>query len=102
LNKNNRLIAILEEIIVEIITGATIAEGDNEPYCASSPIMENGMSWMLDVLITINSIISNVITSFSSDNDCRSFMAFIPSGVAALPTPNRFARKFRVMDVIDG
>jgi hypothetical protein len=29
-------------------------------------------------------------------------MAFMPSGVAALPSPKRLARKLRVMDDMDG
>jgi len=57
---------------------------------------------MLAVLRTMKSIISKDSESLSLFSVCRSCMALMPMGVAALPRPKKFASRFRLMDVIAG
>jgi hypothetical protein len=90
------------ERIVAKKVGKTTHVGFCEPKSARIPITVKGINWILAVLMTMKSIISEVIFSDSLFKDCRSCMAWIPRGVAAFPKPKRLARKFKVMEAIEG
>jgi len=58
---------------------------------------EGGTSCTLEVLSASSITMSSLAFSSDGFSSCRSSMALIPSGVAALPSPNTFASRLRLM-----
>jgi hypothetical protein len=76
---------------------AVISEGAEDPASLLIAITVAGMSWIADVFKTRNIHIASEAVSFLAFTFCNSSMAFIPSGVAALPSPMKFAARFITM-----
>ena len=80
-----------------IQTARIISPGFFELYVSLSAIKVAGISCTDAVLITANIHISSDATSLSGVHLSSSFIAFMPSGVAAFPIPKRFATMFITM-----
>ena len=68
-----------------------IAVGDTAPAAASTPIIVAGMSCTPDVVMAMNVTCALLAESLSVLSVCRSSMALMPSGVAALFRPSTLA-----------
>ena len=80
-------------ITVAIVAGAKKSAGLTEPWVARNPITVVGSSCRLVADITVSIIMfCDALVPPSS----ISFIAFIAMGVAALPSPKRFAAMFMV------
>ena len=90
-------------------TAGRISIGLAEPFLRRSAATVVGISWREAVFITTNktmlSFADDVVfvlclgccTCFRSCSSSNSFIAAIPKGVEALPSPSRFAVRFRTM-----
>ena len=90
------------EQLVAIRMGMNTAAGSLAPNWARYSRMVTGNRVTAEVLSTRNRICASLATRGSGFRVCRSFMALMPSGVAALSRPRMFADRFRVMDEIAG
>lgn len=77
--------------MVAINVGPTISVGEAESYFIRIAMTVVGMIVKLEVLIARNVIIDLLAESLPPFSFFSCSMAFIPSGVAALPRPNIFA-----------
>ncbi|MNY32158.1 hypothetical protein D3C86_1663580 [compost metagenome] len=73
-----------------------------EPNLERSANTLTGMIVKPAVFNARNIICAFEAVSFSGFNSCISFMAFKPSGVAALSSPSMFALKFIIIDPTAG
>lgn len=74
-----------------------MSSGAAEPACMRSIAVVAGMSWIEAVLTTTNIAISFVAAPSARCSLAISHIARMPSGVAALPRPRKFAMRFMVM-----
>ena len=74
--------------------GMNTSVGFAAPCCARYTIIEMGISVSPLVLSTKNIIIAFVARSLFGFSSCNPSIAFSPSGVAALSSPNIFAERF--------
>ena len=82
--------------------GMNTAAGSLAPSWARYSRMVTGNRVTAEVLSTRNRIWALLATWGSGLRLCRSFMALIPSGVAALSRPRILADRFRVIEEIAG
>ena len=75
-----------------------ISVGFAAPCTARKVITEIGITVSPEVFKTRNMICASEARSFSGLSSCNSFIAFNPSGVAALSKPNMFAEKFIMIE----
>src|SRR5690606_17821014 len=90
------------EINVPISAGINISVGFSAPAAIRSAMTDVGISVIPAVLSTRNMIWAFVAVFLSSFSFCNSFMAFSPTGVAALSRPSIFAEKFMMMEPFAG
>ena len=90
------------EQLVAIRMGINTAAGSGAPSCARYSRMVTGKRVTAEVLSTRNRICALVATAGVGLSACKSFIALIPSGVAALSRPRILAARLRVMDEIAG
>ena len=82
--------------------GMKMSVGCAAPICARYIMMLTGIRISPDVLMTRNMIIGLVAVSFFGFSSCSSFIAFSPSGVAALSSPSMLADRFMKMEPMAG
>src|SRR5689334_2121684 len=87
---------------VAIRMGTNTSAGFAAPSWARNVMIEMGTSVTDDAFITMNNTISSVARSGSGLRLCSSFIAFNPSGVAALSRPSMFAERFITMAPLAG
>ena len=85
------IIAVISAIIVANHTGSKICVGFCDPIELLTAITVVGISSNEAVFITINIAIEFVKVSFLGLSFCNVFITFNPVGVAAFPSPKRFA-----------
>ena len=96
------IIPEIKEINVPIKVGIKISAGLAAPFAIRKAITEVGIRVMPAVLSTRNIIWALLAVSFSGFNSCNSFIAFKPTGVAALSRPSILAEKFIIIDPLAG